>query len=108
MLRHLGAAGAVEQLEPALDRVGLALCLHGPRIGGIDRHEAAAVVAAPDRQRQGIDQAAERLGLARQAFVALGELRELAPHPARVAQPQHRAPADGAPFGLDRAPGRAW
>ena len=54
---------------------------------------------------QRFDQHAQRFGVADELFMARVEFGELALESAGVAQPQHRAAADGAAVGLDGAAG---
>ena len=106
--RHFLAAGAVEQFEFARHRVGRVGRLDGAGIGGVDEDQPAAVVARPDRGGQRVEQRAHGFDIGQQRVVAGGEIDQVALDAADVAQAQHRAAADGAAFGFDRAAGWRW
>ena len=99
------AGGAVEQLDAALDRLGGVLGLDRARIGGVDEHELAGIVARPDRRGQRVDQRAQRRGVVDQLLVAQLQLGQLALGAAHVAQPQDGAAADDLALGLDQPAG---
>ena len=98
------ARGAVEQFELARDRVGRIAGLHRAGIGRIHEDQPAALVARPHRRGQRVEQRLHGLDVAHELVVTGGEIDQLVLDAADVAQPQHRAAADGAAFRLDRAP----
>ena len=103
--RHFLAAGAVEQFGFARHGIGRVGRLDRARIGGVDEDQPAAVVARPDRRGQRIEQRAHGFDVGQQSVVTGGEIDQFALDAADVAQPQHRAAADGAAFGFDRPAG---
>ena len=79
------------------------------RIGRIDEDQPAVRRRAPRPARAANRSACAAVSTSLiELFVAGGELGQLALDAADVAQPQHRAAADGAAFRLDRRGRRAW
>src|SRR5262249_59761873 len=100
--RQRVARGRRQQLEVALDRVDAVGGLDRMRKGTVDPHDPAAVFPRPDWGRQCLDQGPQALDFAFQVRVPGGKIDELALRAADISQAQHRAPAYGAPGGLDR------
>ena len=82
------------------------LGLDRARIGLVDEHELAGVVACPDRGGQRLDQRAHGGGVVDLLLVARAELGQLVFDAAHLAQPQDRAPADDVALGFDDAAGK--
>ena len=99
------AFGAVEQFEPAVDRVGLVLGFDRVDVSGVDEAQRAIGVARPDRRGQRIEQAAKRGHVGLHVLVLGFQFVELLAQAPHVAQPHHRASADGAAFRFHRMAG---
>ena len=94
--------GAIKKLQVPLDRVGRVLGFDRQRIGGVDEGQPAGGVARPYRRRQLLDQGAQRSDFGQQRFVAPGKIEKLALDAARILEPKHRTPGDGAALCFDR------
>jgi hypothetical protein len=106
-LRELLARAAVDELQFARHRVGCVFRFDRARIGRVDEDQPPLRVARPDRSGQRIERRPHGGDVAGELVVAGGKIDQLARDAADVAQAQHRAPADGAAFRLDRATAQA-
>ena len=105
--RRALARRALEQLDAARDRVAGVLRLDGAHVGGIDPGEFAEPVARPGGVADRIEQAAQRLEVARGARQRLAQPARLEPVAGDVADAHHGASGDGAPLGLEVAAAEA-
>src|SRR6266700_3405471 len=104
--RQLGARGGIEQLQAARDRFAAVAGVDGMRISRVDPALPARGVARPDRRGQCFDQGPDRVDVAQQFAMAGSELGQLALDAPDLLEAEHGSSADGAPFGLDVAPGK--
>ena len=99
---HLGATGAVEQFEVALDRVRNTRGFRRPRISGVGVSEPAFVGAlGPDRPGCRGGEAAQQFGFFLQRLVPQIGFREFPPYAAEFANPDNGLAADRAAHRLE-------
>ena len=103
--QELAARAAVEQLDPALDRLGGILALDRAGIGLVHEYELAGIVARPHRRRHGFDQRAQGCGVVDLFAMALREFGELVFDAAHLSQPQDRPSPGHLALGFDDAAG---
>ena len=102
MAARVAASSNSRPAATALDRVRR---LDRPGIARIDEDDPAGGIANPDRRRQRLDHAAQRIGLGAELLVAMREIGEVALDAAHVLQLEHGAAADRAAFGGEVAAG---
>jgi hypothetical protein len=100
------ALARLEQLDLALDHLGVGAGLDRAHVGLVDPLDAAILAAEPDRHRQGVQQGPARLRAVRQPAVLVEDPRQVALAPGDLAQAQDGTAAGGAPVRLHIATGR--
>ena len=97
------ARAAIEQLEPARDRVIGVARFDGQRISVVGENEAALGVADPDRRRHRREQCAHFLHLGLEPAERLRKRRVVEARAGELPQPQHRGTRDRPALDLDMA-----
>ena len=97
------ARAAIQELEPARDRVIGVARFDGQRISAVGEDQAARGVASPDRRRHRREQRAHFLHLGLEPAETFRKRRLIEARAGKLPQPQHRRPRDRPALDLDMA-----